>query len=532
MAVFLLLLVAFGVATIKSSGFQSYLIQKYLSSLAKKLKTTISVESVSVSFFKGVTLNNLYVEDLHHDTLAYIHYLNVDVSEFSLTDKRIFLDEVILDDTYFNLKKYKQDSTVNLSFIIDHFKSTDTNTTSNNWDFGLDKVTISNGRFDYNDEHVEPVLTGVDYSHVDIKKLNLKASGVQFIPSGINCNIEELSLLEKCGFELNDLKTEFNISPKGIIAQHLKIETPNSNVNGDVTFITNEYADLANFIDDVKIQSYFEKTEVNFKDICFFAPGLDCLNKQLTLTGEVKGRISNLKGRKLDLITDDGTIFKGDIKVSGLPDVENMFMHVNVNQLITSKSQLEELPLFPFCDENKLKLTNNFNQLGKVYFKGSLTGFYYDFVAYGKFKTAIGIISTDVKLSTVNNEVKYVGKIESNHFHLGKFFEIPNEVGEITMNVDVDGSGTELEKLKIKLNGNVEQIVVRNYEYNNVKVKGNLANKIFKGYLAVADENIDFDFDGFVDFRESLPVFNFISNINYAKLQKLNLIKLEKDLKT
>ena len=66
-----------------------------------------------------------------------------------------------------------------------HFKSTDTNTTSNNWDFGLDKVTISNGRFDYNDEHVEPVLTGVDYSHVDIKKLNLKASGVQFIPSGI-----------------------------------------------------------------------------------------------------------------------------------------------------------------------------------------------------------------------------------------------------------------------------------------------------------------------------------------------------------
>ncbi|MCB9361138.1 MAG: translocation/assembly module TamB [Flavobacteriales bacterium] len=532
MAVFLLLLVAFGVATTKSANFQTYLIHQYLNSLAKKLKTTISVESVKVSFFSGVTLQKLYVEDLHQDTLAFINHLNVDLSEFSFQEKRIVVDEVNIDEAYFNLKKYKQDSTVNLTFIINHFKPKDTAATKNEWIFELDKVNVENGRFDYNNEHVAPLLTGVDYNHVGIEKLNLKTSGVQFIPSGVNCNIEKLSLIEKSGFELNDLKTEFNISPKGIVAQHLKVKTPNSSINGDVTFITNEYADLANFIDDVKIQSYFEKTAVNFKDICFFATGLDCLNKKLTVTGEVKGRINNLKGRKLDVITDDGTIFKGDVKISGLPDVENMFMHINVNQLITSKSQLEQLPLFPFCEDNKLELPSNFNHLGKVYFKGSLTGFYYDFVAYGKFKTAIGTISTDVKLNTINNEVKYVGKVETNHFHIGKFFEIPEEVGEITMNVDVDGGGTDLEKLKIKLNGNVEQIVIKDYEYNNVKVKGNLANKIFKGFLAVEDENIDFDFDGFVDFREKLPIFNFVSNINYAKLQKLNLIKLEKDLRT
>lgn len=474
----------------------------------------------------------MYVEDLHQDTLAYINYLNVDISQFSLKDKRIFLDEVILEDTYFNLKKYKEDTTVNLTFIIDHFKSTDTTSNPSSWQFGLDKVTISNGRFDYNNEDVAPFLTGVDYSHVGIQDLNLKTSKIEFITAGVNCNIEELRLVEKSGFVLNDLKTEFNISPKGIIAQHLKIETPNSKVDGDVTFITNEYIDLSNFIDDVKIQSYFNKSEVNFKDICFFAQGLDCLNKKVTLTGEVKGRISNLKGRKLELKTDDGTIFKGNVKISGLPDVENMFMHINVDQLITSKRQLEQLPLFPFCDDKKLLLTNNFNHLGKVYFKGSLTGFYYDFVAYGKFNTAIGSVSTDVSLKTINNEIKYKGKVESNHFHLGKFFEIPNEVGEITMNVDVDGSGTDLEKLKIKLNGNIEQVVIKDYEYNRVKVKGNLANKIFKGYLAVADENIDFDFNGFVDFRDQLPIFNFISNVNYAKLQNLNLIHLEKDLKT
>ncbi|MCB0380758.1 MAG: hypothetical protein KDD24_05825, partial [Flavobacteriales bacterium] len=111
MAVFLLLLVAFGVATTKSANFQTYLIHQYLNSLAKKLKTTISVESVKVSFFSGVTLQKLYVEDLHQDTLAFINHLNVDLSEFSFQEKRIVVDEVNIDEAYFNLKKYKQDST-------------------------------------------------------------------------------------------------------------------------------------------------------------------------------------------------------------------------------------------------------------------------------------------------------------------------------------------------------------------------------------------------------------------------------------
>lgn len=527
-----MLFIAFGVATTKSSRLQTIIVNTILSSLSKNLQTTISVSKVDVSFFDGVTLNNLYIEDLHKDTLAFISSLNIDISKFSFQQKSIVIDEVNIDEPYFNLRKYKEDEAHNLSFIIEHFKSDDTTSTSSSWDVKFDKVNITKGKFNYDNDDFAPLLSGVDYNHVFVSDLNLKTSKTKFIPGGVDCIIEELSLIEQSGFVLNQLTSEFNISPKGIIAQHLKLKTPNSVVDGNVIFTTNYYSDLAEFVDNVKINSFFEDTKVNFKDICFFAPGLDCLNKSLTLTGEIKGKVNNIRGKKLDIVTDDGTIFKGDIKVSGLPDVENMFMHLNVKQLITSKRQLEQLPILPFCDQKKLHLTDNFNHLGKVTFKGSLTGFYYDFVAYGKFNTALGSVSTDVSLKTVNHEVKYNGQIESNHFDLGKFFEIPDEVGDITMNVDVDGSGTDLENLKIKMNGTLEQVVIKKYEYNNVKVKGNLANKIFKGFLDVEDENIDFDFNGFVDFRGNLPIFNFISNIHYAKLQKLNLLKLDKDYKT
>ena len=522
LVVFILLIAAFGVLTTKSSGFQTYLIQQYLKSLAKKLNTTITVESVNVSFFTGVTLENLYVEDLHQDTLVFIHHLNVEVKEFSIQKKKVMIEDVNLENTFFNLRKYEQDTTVNLSFIIDHFKSNDT--TTNAWEFGLNKVNVKGGRFNFNDDDVEPVLAGVDYSHVAIKDLNLKTEHIKFIPQGVNCNITQLTFVEKSGFELHQLNTEFNISPKGIIGQHLEMKTEHSHVKGNVTFITNEYGDLAEFVDQVNIQSYFEDTEVNFLDICHFAPTFQCLNKSATLQGEIRGRISNLKGRKLYVIFDHGTSFKGDLNISGLPDIENTFMHLNVDQLITSEEKIAELPLFPFCEGGHLSLPSNFKQLGNVYFTGNLTGFYYDFVAYGKFNTSIGTLTTDVALKTVGEKIKYKGKVKSDRFHLGKFFEVPNEFGEITMNVNVDGEGLSLDELKATMEGKINQVAIKGYEYENVVVNGSFARKIFKGFLAVKDKNIDFDFNGFVDLGQQLPVYNFTSNVNYAKLEALNLI--------
>jgi len=522
--VFLLLLATFGVLTTKSSGFQTYLIQQYLKSLAKKLNTTITVESVGVSFFTGVTLHDLYVEDLHNDTLAYIHSLNVDVKEFSIKEKKIIVDEVNLEDAFFNLRKYKQDTTVNLSFIINHFKSDDT-TSTNKWEFGLNSVNISDGRFNFNNDDKAPVLAGVDYSHIGVKNFNLETSTIEFIPTGVNCNIDALSLIEKSGFELHDLNTEFNISQKGIITQNLEIKTEYSHVKGNVTFIMNTYADWVNFVEDVNIRSYFEDTQVNFLDICYFAPSFQCLNKSTSVQGEIKGRISNLKGRKLSLVFDEGTSFKGNLNISGLPDVENTFMHLNVDRLITSQEKIAELPIFPFCEGRTLQLPSNFKQLGTIYFKGNLTGFYYDFVAYGKFNTSIGTLTTDVSLKTIDEKIKYKGKVKSNRFHLGKFFEIPNEIGEITMNVDIDGKGVNLDELEATMEGKIERVEIKGYEYEHADVNGNFAHKIFNGYLAVKDKNIDFDFNGFVDLSHELPVYNFTSNINYARLEELNLIE-------
>jgi len=239
-----------------------------------------------------------------------------------------------------------------------------------------------------------------------------------------------------------------------------------------------------------------------------------------------------MKGRKLSILLDDGTRFRGDADISGLPDAEGMFMHVKVKELITSKDKLESIPLYPFVEETFIKLPANFRHLGPIRFKGNFTGFYHDFVAYGKLKTSLGNVTTDVSVKLDNGETLYKGIVISDHFNLGRFFEMKDDLGDITMNVNVDGKGFSKDNVDATLTGNIEQVVIKDYEYNNVEVKGNFKNQIFAGFLAVQDENISFDFDGSIDLSKDIPEIKFISNIENAKLAKLNLVKSKKKLKT
>ena len=524
------MVVGFGSLASYNSSFQTTLVRQYIKSLSKKLGNTITVGNVDVSLFNKLILTDLYVEDLHQDTLLYAKRLIVDIEEFSLKEKKILLSEVELNSAYFNLKKYKNEAGTNLSFIINHFATTDT--TKSDWIFTISDLNLNKAKFNYNDENFEKLLAGVDYKHIGLSYLDLSLSKIKLINKGIDCKIDRLKFFERSGFQVDELITEFNISPSGIIAQSLTIKTPYSDIDGNVTFLTDSYSDLSNFIEAVNIKSYFNHTKLDFKDLCYFAPTLNCLNKSLNFEGEIKGRINNLKGRKLSILLDDGTRFRGNADISGIPNTGDMFMHIKVKELITTKSKIESIPLYPFVKETFIKLPDNFRHLGTIRFSGNFTGFYHDFVAYGKVKTSIGSITTDISLKLNNGSPHYKGKVITNHFDLGRFFEMKDDLGDITMNVDIDGEGFSKKELNAALVGNIKQVVIKGYEYNNVEVKGNFKDQIFAGFLAVKDENISFDFDGKIDLSKKVPEINFISNIENAKLAKLNLVSSKKKLKT
>ena len=162
-----------------SSSFQTFAVNTYLNSLAKKTKTKITVGSVDVELFKTVSLNNIYVEDLHQDTLLFAENILVDIEEFSIGDKRIKLEQAVVSNTYFNLKKYSTDNVSNLQFIIDHFKTSDT--TKGKWLFAINSVQLENVRFNYNNEHLVIKEQGIDFNHIGLTNVNAKLDDIELI---------------------------------------------------------------------------------------------------------------------------------------------------------------------------------------------------------------------------------------------------------------------------------------------------------------------------------------------------------------
>jgi hypothetical protein len=529
---FLFVLTGVGSLASYNAAVQTLVVQQYINTLAKKLGTKISVGSIDVSLFKRLIITDLYVEDLHQDTLLYASKLTVDIAEFSYKEQRIVLDEIELTDTYFNLQKYKDEATNNLRFIIDHFNTTDPDSTKSDWYFAMNTVILNKSKFDYDDQNFEQLESGIDYNHLSISYLDLKLSTINLLTQGIDCKIDRLKFFEQSGFQVDELTCNAKVTSKGIFAEQLKVKTPFSSIDGEVNFLTKTYDDLMNFITDVKINSTFNATIVDFKDLFYFAPALECLDKSLVFEGEVKGTISQLKARNLNILIDDGTRFGGDVDISGLPVAEDMFIYAKVRKLISTKEKLESIPLYPFVKEKFIQLPDNFKSLGTIRFKGNFTGFYHDFVTYGTLKTSLGTLTTDISFKLKNGMPYYKGDILSTGFDLGTFADLKEDLGRITLDVNVDGSGFSKEDLDATLVGNIKKVEIKNYEYNNVEVKGNFKNQIFAGFLAVHDENMSFDFNGSIDLSKEIPELNFVSNIKDAKLAKLHFINSDKKLMT
>jgi len=506
--------------------------QKAASYLSEQINSKVEIKGVDIDLFKKIVLESVYIEDMHKDTLLYAEKLKLDIGHFSTSEKTFDLDDIILLNTKAKLIKYKNEKDFNFQFIVDKFSSKDSTKkdSGNSWKVNFSGLTIINSDFVYKDENDSAKTKGINYYDLDVKKINGKITAIAFNADTIKANVNYLTLQEKSRFILKDLSCNATINPVELQFDDLTIATPNSKVVTDnLYFKYNGYKQLTDFINKVQFKSRFEKTKIDMNDIAFFAPQVTGINKILDFEGDVSGKINDLRGNDLKILFGKYSKFEGKVCMTGLPDIDETFIHLNIKDLETGKSDLEQLPLYPFNKGEHIQLPNNIGMLGMIKFKGDFTGFYNDFVTYGNFSTALGIISSDIAMQqdSSSHVIKYKGKIKSPEFNLGKFTFTDKYIGEITVDADIDGQGLD-ENTSGNLKGIVKSIEINQYNYQNINVEGNLAKKIFNGKLSINDYNIDLKFDGDIDFTRKIPVLDFSSSINHANLIALNIVKNRK----
>lgn len=521
-------------ALLRTNYFQNFLVQQIASYLSSELKTEVRVGEVDLTFFLSIVLKDVLVKDLKGSNLIQASKIKLNISDIDFNNNFVKIKKITLEKSFLSIITYKGSSETNLQFIIDYFSPKDTlKEEPPKWNLIVSNIDVRRTNFIYKNENKELVDQIIDFNNLHIKDFNIKIRKLVIMGDTISAKIKSLSFQEQASdFAIEDFTSHFFMDSKLMDFTNVEIKTPVSELNLDFRMKFDSLIDFNDFNNKVEMLADFRESTIDSKDIGCFTTSLNKTSNRIAISGNIKGKIENLKAKNLSLSFGQSSKFLGNIILTGLSEIEETFIHFSPKEFYLTKSDLEKVN---YVDKSGkvvfLTIPSQFTNLGVVNIIGSFTGFYNDFVSFATISSDLGEISTDISLkkNRLTNLLEYQGNIDVNNFDLGKMLYIPNDLGKISMKAKINGSGLD-KNAKIDILVNIDSIYAREYKYTNIKIDGYYDQLTFKGLADIYDQNFTLKFDGIVDYRNKIPFFDFKAQLKNAQLHNLHLIE-KKDLK-
>ncbi len=479
--------------------------------------------------FKEAHFNNIKFNKIDgwigQNMIASMTKLDVMVDSVNLSKKRIIIKEVNLENAHFSMTDYtgKRPDEPNLSNIIEKIPIISAYKWNNGgWQVKLDKLEIKNGSFS-NDQETNrpPYVDQFDGQHILFSQINGSISNMAFTNDTLTAKVM-LATKERSGFEVKKLETVLKFTPEIMEFGDLDLVTNKSRLGNYYSMRFNKFnEDMKGFLRNVTLEGRFTKSELNSDDLAFFAPQLASWKRIFYFDGKAKGTIDNLSARGMK-IKSGNTVVDGDIALRGLPDINTTFIDFKANNLQTTYNDLVAIvPSLKNITQPQL------NKLGNIYFKGNFTGFLNDFVTYGTIVSNLGTINADMNMKLPENGAPlYSGKINTQNFKLGSFIN-NSQVGNISINGNLKGSGFTLASLNANFEGQIKQIEFNGYNFTNISLNGDFEKSLFKGHLSIDDPNLKIStLDGTLSLAGKKEIaFYLMADLAYANLKNINFTK-------
>lgn len=511
---------------IQTQFFQRKLAQSATNYLSKELNAEVSIDNIRIDGLHYVKIEGLYIEDQEKDTLVDIPVLIANISELSLENKIAVLEDVELIGARIKLQKYKGKEKLSLQFLIDYFGKKEKKETETPFKFLANNITLSNVFFTYDDWNIQQKEYGVDYKHIEVRELVGRVEDLQNHQATTRFSLKELSFKEKSGFVSDFLSAFVLITPRKIEIKQVEIGTPLSTIQAqEISFNYHDFQDFKDFVNAVVMTGDIQQSKLSLKDLSYFAPVFKKMSNTITLKGMVQGPVNEMDIKNLYFGLSNNTYISCDAEIKGLPFLDEALFYVNVNEAQTYRVDLEAIDFKSLGMKENLKLPKQLNHLGVIKVSGVIDGFYNDFLAQLDIDSDIGAVEADLTCTIdKNSKFGYKGTLNTTMLELGQVSGV-KDLGFISSNLELEGKGTSLKDLQLKLKGTVPLLEYKGYKYEQITLDGEFNEASFLGQVEMEDRNVDFTFNGKVDLNDSPMQFNFNIDLQKAHLYELNLIK-------
>ncbi len=481
----------------------------------KDFNTNITVKKIDLSFLGLVKLKGIEIRDHHNDTLIFVNKAKTSLlSAKSILENQINLGNIVLDDAYFFMKKYKGEEDDNLAVFINLFTKQEKDSLPKKpFILKSSNATVNNLNYRLTNENSDNPLY-FSATNASGKLKDLLVSGPNF-----SAKVRDLNFIDNRGLHITNLTSDYTYTKTAMFFKNTTLQTQKSNLKADVVF---KYIreDLADFNNKVNITAKFKKSKLAILDVKKYYSELSG-DDIATFTSDFKGTLNNFLLKSLKLESTNSIEVEGDLAFKNSVNTENGF--VFTGDLKKAKANYDNLTsILPNVLGTTLPI--DLKSFGDVLLTGKIKATTKELIADANLESKIGKIISDLKISNINDidNASYKGDIELERFKLGAFLKNPL-LGILSLKGNVVGSGVKLRKINTSFKGKVSKIGFKEYVYKNIDVNGKYQKNKFDGDLKIDDENFKMDFKGLADLSEKINKFDFNADIDHLNLKETKL---------
>jgi hypothetical protein len=503
-------------------GIQTSIVEKLTTRLSKDLNTEISIGRVKALPFAGITLNNFLVRDLKNDTLLFAPEVHSEIDYFSILKKHFYIGKITFSSPTVKLKEYKDG--MNFTFLVDSIGKDNAGTSQ--WHYSVRGIDIENGNLTFSNS----ILKNPSFQRDSLlfSNLNISITRTSGINDSLDFRIEQLNLKEQSGLTIKSAGADGQIREDRITLNNFFLRTDDSSINIDkLTFPVNPGKKQPTAPEN-RFRALIKQIRISSRELGLFLRNVPKLEKPIGLSGEIYGSLKNIKGHNILVSAGRHTRLRTSFDLTDLTDFEETFIFMNVETLQTTADDLSLLLSPPGKKNNPIYA--GLEKLGMIHYSGNFTGFINDLVAYGKFETELGTISTDIGMKySKDRGISFSGDLHTKGFQIGQAFSSEKNIGSLTIDTEINGSWKDKTNYFAYLSGDIKKFEWKQYAYHDIKIKGLLTYQRFDGSVHVHDPNGILRFDGEIDASGETPVFQFRADVENIQPDRLNIIPKMKD---
>lgn len=502
---------------------QNYVKELIVDELRIKLNTDLGIETLSIQPFNVVQLNGVYLKDRQDSTILIAEKVYADFDLFSLLNNKLIISSARLDNFEINLSKDSTQSPLNIQFVIDAFKPTDS-TQNAKLEVKINSVNLADGQFRFDVKNKEKLNGRFDPNHIDVFGLNAKLSLKSINPDSLNIQIKKLELQEKSGLQVSNLIVRVITQDKHLSVKGFQLSLPKSFLQFDKCEVDySGFSTPADFLDNAIFETKISSSYVTLKDIAALVPRFEHFQDRILFNTEVRGKLDSIQISNLTLDYGDKMHIAAKGHINDIRDQEKTYIDGEVYDLTVTEDGI--VGILNNLSQERKTLPPILSNLGTLSFRGNVEGYLKNLRAEGNMGSDLGTVTANAIFgleANPNERFFFDGMIETTDFLLGDLIQ-NNEVGNISFNLSANIVQPKTGDIQGSVKGSVEDFTFRNYTYHDILIDGTYNGLQIEGGLLLNDPNGILEINGLFDFSDKERKLDFLARLKNIRLDNLNL---------